>query len=85
MLGSIPITPGGLGLVELGLTTVLVGFGGNRAGVVAAVLLYRFLTIVPTLVVGAAAAATWRRHRRRRPEACRELRLAAAPPGSPPE
>jgi uncharacterized protein (TIRG00374 family) len=64
VLGSIPITPGGLGLVELGLTTVLVGFGGNRAGVVAAVLVYRFLTIVPTLVLGAAAAATWRRYRR---------------------
>ena len=64
VLGSIPITPGGLGLVELGLTTVLVGFGGNRAGVVAAVLVYRFLTIVPTLVLGATAAATWRRHRR---------------------
>ena len=61
VLGSIPITPGGLGLVELGLTTVLVGFGGNHAGVVAAVLLYRFLTIVPTLVLGAVAAATWRR------------------------
>jgi uncharacterized protein (TIRG00374 family) len=64
VLGSIPITPGGLGLVELGLTTVLAGFGGNHAGVVAAVLVYRFLTIVPTLVLGAAAAATWRRHRR---------------------
>ena len=64
VLGSIPITPGGLGLVELGLTTVLAGFGGNHAGVVAAVLLYRFLTIVPTLVLGAAAATTWRRHRR---------------------
>lgn len=64
VLGSIPITPGGLGLVELGLTTVLAGFGGNHAGVVAAVLAYRFLTIVPTLVLGAAAAATWRRYRR---------------------
>jgi uncharacterized protein (TIRG00374 family) len=65
VLGSIPITPGGLGIVELGLTSVLVGFGGNRAGVVASVLVYRFLTIVPTLVFGAVAAATWRRHRRR--------------------
>jgi len=64
VIGSIPITPGGLGLVELGLATVLVGFGGNNAAVVAAVLLYRFLTIVPTLVLGAAAGATWRRHRR---------------------
>ena len=64
VLGSIPITPGGLGLVEVGLTTVLAGFGGNHAGVVAAVLVYRFLTIVPTLIFGAVAAATWRRQRR---------------------
>jgi uncharacterized membrane protein YbhN (UPF0104 family) len=29
LLGSIPIIPGGLGSVELGLTTALVGVGGN--------------------------------------------------------
>jgi putative heme transporter len=69
VLGSIPITPGGLGVVELGLTTVLAGFGGNNAGVVAAVLLYRFLTIVPTLALGAAAGATWRRQRGPEPAA----------------
>ena len=62
LLGSIPITPGGLGIVEVGLTTALVGFGGNNAEVVAAVLVYRFLTIVPTLVLGLLAGATWRRH-----------------------
>jgi uncharacterized membrane protein YbhN (UPF0104 family) len=63
LLGSLPLTPGGLGVVELALTSLLVGFGGGRAGVVAAVLLYRFLTIVPTLVLGLLAGATWRRHR----------------------
>jgi putative heme transporter len=63
LLGSIPITPGGLGIVELGLTTALVGFGGDNAEVVTAVLTYRFLTIVPTLVVGLLLGATWRRHR----------------------
>jgi putative heme transporter len=68
VLGSLPITPGGLGLVEVGLTSVLVGFGGNRAGVVASVLLFRFLTIVPTLVLGAVAGATWRRYRLRQSE-----------------
>jgi putative heme transporter len=61
LLGSFPITPGGVGVVELGLTGALVAFGGNNAGVVAAVLLYRFLTIVPTLVLGLLAAATLRR------------------------
>ena len=61
LLGSLPITPGGIGVVEVGVTTALVGFGGNDARVVAAVLLYRFLTIVPTLVIGLIAGATFRR------------------------
>lgn len=61
IIGSIPITPGGIGIVELGLTSALIGFGGANAGVVAAVLVYRFLTIVPTILVGLVAAATWRR------------------------
>ena len=63
LLGSIPITPGGLGIVELGLTTALVGFGGGNAQVVTSVLVYRFLTIVPTLLLGLLAGATWKRHR----------------------
>ncbi len=62
LVGSLPITPGGLGVVEVGLTGVLVGFGGHNADVVAAVLIYRFLTIVPTLLLGLLAGATWRRH-----------------------
>ncbi len=67
ILGSIPITPGGIGVVELSLTAALIGFGGNNAGVVAAVLVYRFLTMVPTLLLGAVAAAGWRRRTRRAP------------------
>jgi putative heme transporter len=62
LIGSIPITPGGVGIVELGLTGALVGFGGSNAGVVAAVLVFRVLTVVPTLVLGLIAVATWRRH-----------------------
>jgi putative heme transporter len=62
LLGSLPITPGGIGIVEVGLTAALVGFGGSNAEVVAAALVYRFLTIVPTLVLGLLAAATWRRY-----------------------
>ncbi len=63
ILGVLPLTPGGIGVIELGLTGLLVGFGGANAAVVAAVLVYRFLTLVPTLVLGLLAAATWRRHR----------------------
>ena len=60
ILGAIPITPGGVGFVELGLTGVLVAFGANNADAVTATLIYRFLTVVPTLVVGLIAAATWK-------------------------
>jgi putative heme transporter len=63
LIGSIPITPGGVGIVELGLTGALVGFDGNNAGVVAAVLVFRFLTIVPTLALGLLSAASWRHYR----------------------
>jgi putative heme transporter len=63
LLGSIPITPGGLGVVELGLTTALVGFGGDQVEVVAAVLVYRVMTVVPTLVIGLLAGVTWKRYR----------------------
>jgi uncharacterized protein (TIRG00374 family) len=63
LLGSLPITPGGIGIVELGLTGALTGFGGPNDAVVAAVLLYRVVTIVPTLVLGLVAGALWRRLR----------------------
>ncbi len=60
VLGSIPITPGGVGFVELGLTGALVAFGASNSEAVAATLIYRFLTVVPTLVFGLASAATWK-------------------------
>ena len=65
LLGTVPITPGGIGIIELGLTGALVGFGGPNAKVVAAVLLFRLLTAVPTLLLGLAAAFTWRGQARR--------------------
>lgn len=63
LLATVPVTPGGLGVVELGLTGALVAFGGDNAEVVAAVLVYRFLTVVPTLALGLLAALSWRRQR----------------------
>ena len=63
LLGSIPITPGGLGIVEPGLTTALVGFEGGQAEVVAAVLVLHPDPIVPTLLIGLLIGATWKRYR----------------------
>lgn len=61
VLGLIPLTPGGIGVIEVGLTGTLVGLGGANARVVAAVLLYRALTIVPSLVLGGLTMLVWRR------------------------
>ena len=60
VISSLPLTPGGIGVVELGMIGTLVGFGAPHAHVVAAVLLYRALVILPTLVVGAAALVGFR-------------------------
>lgn len=59
-LQLIPLTPGGVGPVELGMTGILVGFGGSNAGVVAAVLLYRAFTVLPTLLLGLATVGAWK-------------------------
>jgi putative heme transporter len=61
LLSALPITPGGLGVVELGMTATLVAAGGNEAHVVAAVLVYRVLTFVLPIPVGAASYFFWRR------------------------
>ena len=76
LLGAIPILPGGFGVVEVGLTTALIGFGGDEAGVVATVVIYRFLTVGVPLVCGAIAGALWRRHHPREAE---ELRTTGVP------
>jgi len=62
VISSLPLTPGGIGVVELGMIGTLVGFGAPHAHVVAAVLLYRGLVIVPTLVIGAVALLGFHRH-----------------------
>jgi putative heme transporter len=60
VLGSIPLTPYGVGFVELGLTGALVAFGAGNTQAVAATLIYRFLTAIPTIVLGLLAVGTWR-------------------------
>ncbi|MGH3055857.1 MAG: lysylphosphatidylglycerol synthase domain-containing protein, partial [Gaiellaceae bacterium] len=52
VISSLPLTPGGIGVVELGMIGTLVGFGVSNAHAVAAVLLYRGVIVLPTLVIG---------------------------------
>jgi uncharacterized membrane protein YbhN (UPF0104 family) len=61
LLSAFPITPGGLGVVELGLAAVLVIAGGDKAKVVAAVLVFRALTFLLPIPIGAVTYWLWRR------------------------
>ena len=63
LLTAIPLTPGGVGIVELALITALADAGGDDARVVAAVLIYRLLTYVAPIVFGAGTYLYWRRNR----------------------
>jgi putative heme transporter len=62
LLTVLPITPGGLGIIELGLVGVLAAGAGHRATaqVTAAVLLWRAVTYLPPIPLGAAAFLVWR-------------------------
>ncbi len=62
LLTALPITPGGLGITELGLVGILAAGAGPAVSVqvTAAVLLYRAVTYLPPIPLGALACLTWR-------------------------
>jgi uncharacterized membrane protein YbhN (UPF0104 family) len=62
LLTALPITPGGLGITELGLIGALTAGAGHRDGVqiTAAVLMYRAVTYLPPIPLGALACLIWR-------------------------
>ena len=66
---AVPITPGGLGLVEVGLTAALVLAAGGgeevEARIVAAVLLFRALTYLFQVLLGVVCYLLWQREARR--------------------
>lgn len=66
MAATLPITPGGLGVVEGSLTVALVAFGGAEVDAVAAVLVYRVVSYWAEIPVGWGASAVAGRlgHRR---------------------
>lgn len=60
LLTALPVTPGGLGVVEVGYTTALAVAGGTREEVVAAVLIYRALSYLLQIPLGLIAYVAWR-------------------------
>ena len=61
-LTLIPVTPGGLGFVEAGLTTILVLAGVSTDQAVLGTLLYRLVSFWLPIPIGALAWAGWRLH-----------------------
>jgi hypothetical protein len=61
LLTVLPVTPGGLGITELGLVGILAAGAGHRVTVhvVAAVLAYRALTYLLPIPLGATAGLAW--------------------------
>jgi uncharacterized membrane protein YbhN (UPF0104 family) len=62
LLTVLPVTPGGLGITELGLIGILAAGAGHQdtAQITAAVLLYRAVTYLPPIPLGAIACLAWR-------------------------
>jgi uncharacterized membrane protein YbhN (UPF0104 family) len=62
LLTALPITPGGLGITELGLIGLLAAGASHTVSVrvTAAVLLYRAVTYLPPIPLGALACLIWR-------------------------
>jgi uncharacterized membrane protein YbhN (UPF0104 family) len=76
---ALPFTPGGLAVVEGGLTATLVAFGGCPAGTLTAVLLYRLIShwaVVP------AGGLVWLALRRRATDEFRAAPRSAFPEGA---
>lgn len=66
------ITPGGTGFVEVGITALLIAFGGDPVPTVAGVLIYRAFTFGIEIPVGGAGIAVWLWRRRGRLQTRRE-------------
>lgn|GEM_PF-589040 len=60
LLGTFAPTPGGVGVVEAGMTGALVAGGVDATQALAAVLVFRFLTYVVPIALGAALYVAWR-------------------------
>jgi uncharacterized membrane protein YbhN (UPF0104 family) len=77
VLAFVVVTPGGAGVVEVGMTALLVGLGGDPVITVAGVLLYRLFVFGLEIPVGGVGlfAWLWRQRQLRRAAS----RFAAAP------
>jgi uncharacterized protein (TIRG00374 family) len=76
VLAAIPITPGGLGVVEAVLTSSLVGFGSPRGIAILGVISYRLLNFWLPIPLGGIASLSLRLHPREAQTGPELVRLA---------
>jgi uncharacterized protein (TIRG00374 family) len=78
LISALPITPGGVGVVELGYAAALtIGLDEmTKAQVVAAILVFRAITYLVPVPLGAASYVVWRRNRSWRLDESGRLALA---------
>jgi uncharacterized membrane protein YbhN (UPF0104 family) len=67
LLTLVPLTPGGVGVVETSATAVLIGFGADATGAFAGVVLFRVFSYLIEIPLGALVTAAWFARRRRTP------------------
>lgn len=75
----IPVTPGGLGTVDAGLTASLVAFGATKTDALAATLLWRAASWIPQVLLGVVTLVIWRLRSRRIAEEAKARAAAAGP------
>jgi len=78
LLSSFVPVPGGVGVVEAGLTGALVAAGVDAPSALAGVLVFRLLTYVAPIVLGAALYVWWRFDVARRARRAAEMNLVVA-------
>lgn len=83
LAANLPITPGGLGVVEGSLTVALVAFGGAEVSTVAAVLVYRIVSFWGFLPLGWLSWAGLAYERRRASRAAAHERVVERPAAVP--
>lgn len=66
LISSLPLTPGGAGLAEIGTAVALVALGVDPVTAAAGVLLYRLFTFLLEIPLGGAFTLAWLGHHRHR-------------------
>lgn len=83
LLQLVPITPGGLGVVQLGLAAALASTGAPNDEIAAATLVYTALTWFPPIPFGIGSFLVWRRGRAKKAGGATATTGAGAPgPGA---